>query len=148
MKQHGLTLLETVLVISVISLILILSVRYFSVVQFNQKISQSISQLKTLSKASYQWLETARQSDFGSSGTAIDMTQLRNVGLITAEDERDPWGGSITVGPGTDASFVKITLEEVPKRACLNLRRRLSDIAHAQSSEDECKNGTRYFIEL
>ncbi len=147
-KQSGLSLLESLLVIAVIGVVLVLTMRYFSAVHFNQQVSQAQAQLKTLSQASYRWLGAQQQADFGSGPEKISLSMLEQTGLIESAEEHDPWGGSVNVLPGQDTSYVRITFHDVPTAACESLRQHLSVVAHAQSSDDDCKEGTSYFIEM
>ena|SRR3990167_9503787 len=144
-KIVGITLLEVVLVLAVVASILLLTVRYFMMTSSHENVNRAMTQIQTLTKASYEWLQIQRQADF-ASGNAIDITQLQQAGLISAVDRVDPWGGNIVISPADDANYVRINMADVPQKACKNLRQRMNAIAHAQSAcagEDNI-----YFVDL
>lgn len=142
-KITGITLLEVVLVLAIIGLILTLTVRYFNVASTSEQVNQAMTEIQTITKASYQWLQVQRQADF-ASGNPIDINKLQQAGLIDATQITDPWGGAITVEPGTsDSNLVHISLPNVSEKICKNLKTRMSGVTNHQ----DCSNQT-YYIEL
>jgi len=132
-KSRGLTLLETLLVLSIGAAIILVAVRYFAVTHRSLNVTHAVQQIQSLTKASYEWLETQKQENFGNEdhGTLISMQALIDAGLIdnTHSDTKDPWGKDIRIEPGTDPSRVKITMPNIPELPCKNLARRLENVS-------------------
>ena len=132
-KSRGLTLLETLLVLTIAAAIILVAVRYFSVTHRDLNVTHAIQQVQSLTKASYEWLEAQKQENFSDNNgaTAISMQALIDAGLIknTDRDTKDPWGEAIRLDPGTDPNRVKITMPNVPQYACRNLARRLENVS-------------------
>ena len=141
-KIKGISLLEVLLVSAVGAIIITAAVRYFVITRRNMPVARAIQQIRTLTKLSYEWLEAQKQDDFSDAnqGTTISMRQLVNAGLIenTPRNTKDPWGGKITIEPGSDSSHVKITLIDLPQKACKNLARRLDAISN--TTMPDCSN--------
>ena len=138
-KQTAISLLEILLCIAIMASIGMMAVRYFMITSQNAKVTHAITQIKTLTKASYEWLQAQRQADFkGYGNTGITLQKLIDAGLITkAVERRNPWGGLITVQPARDASYVRITLYGLPRLACLHLSRQLKSINHS-TAKNQC----------
>lgn len=144
-KQQGNSLLEIVLVIAVSSVLIVMAVRYFTVVDMNSRVAETISRIDILTRASYEWRDINQLPDF--SGITTDA--LEKVKLVSESDTKSPWGGTIGLSAGNQASeHVKITLNRMSAKACENLRRHLASIAHSQSSPGDCKGQHTYFGEF
>lgn len=146
MKKYlkAISLIEIILVLVVISSITTMAVRYYMITIRNLHVSQAIKQVKKLTEVSYEWLQTQKQADFSGSpeGTPISNEALINADLIQANtDTTDPWNGNITVAPGTDSSYVMITLNNLPAKACRNMTQQLKTINHAPS-DSTCNAGS------
>ena len=128
-KQHGITLLETILAIVVSGLMVVLAVRYYDAAHLNTEVTQASSQMNKIIQVSYEWLQGQRQADFEGSDNAIDIDKLVDAGLLTENDETDPWGGTITVAPGDDPNYVSITLPSTPEKACRSLSSQMENVA-------------------
>ena len=137
-KQRGISLLEILLVLVIGSAIIVAAVRYFVVADRGVKVTHAIDQIKSISKASYQWLNEQKQQNFQYSdgaGTQITMSALTGAGLLSPKAfAHNPWGGEITIAPGTNPSYIQITFNNLPADACKNLEQRLSGTAHSTSS--------------
>lgn len=135
MKKYyaGISLLESLLAIIIIASISMMAVRYYLITIQNNRINQAINQISRLTKASYEWLQVQHQADFSGtpSGTAISLDELLNDQLITNQtDTTDPWGGKISLSPGSDPSYIAISLENLPQKACKNISQQLKSINH------------------
>jgi Tfp pilus assembly protein PilV len=150
MKKYSqaISLLECLLSIVIIASISMMAVRYYVVTTRDMRVSHAISQVKRITNASYEWLQAQKQADFSGAdgGEVITIQQLVDDQLL--KDENDtiaPWGGMINVAPGNDnASFVKITLTDVPQLACRNLTQQLNYINKEKTTNtcDDKKNNT------
>ena len=133
-KQSGISLLEVLLSLVIIATITTMSVRYFTVTNRSMRVSTSIKEIKHLTNLSYEWLQAQRQADFSGNpnGTAISMQVLADTKLIeNLEHEKyNPWGGDITIEPGSNPSYVKITLTQIPQKDCRSIVRQLKNSNH------------------
>lgn len=136
-KQQGNSLLEILLVITVSSVLIMLAVRYFTVVDLNMRVARAISQIDRISRASYEWLEYDRKPDFSEISSAA----LVNSGLVQPKDFKNPWGGAIQVSMGSDNNHVRIQLDRLSQYACQDLNRHLQSIAFS-TPEQACAAGT------
>jgi len=136
--SQGISLLEVLLSIVVGASIIMAGVHYYAVVNRGSQVSHAISQVRTLTKASYHWLNAQAQDNFACDNTrdncsSISLQSLIDAGLITNTDmnTKDPWGGDITISPGTDPTYVNITMASVPNLACKQLAQKLRNVSHA-----------------
>lgn len=153
-KSHGISLLEMILALAVISSIIVLAVRYYSIAARDLHVWQAARQINQATQASYEWLKSQSQNNFGDSnnGTNISLQNLMDAGLISPnatidnqEQLLDPWGGKITIEPGNDPSYVAITLKNVPQMECLSLNQQLKNAMRSNSPLSECKDATNDF---
>ncbi len=149
-RQAGVSLLELLLVISIMASILLLTTRYFALSRLQTKVAQSVSQIQTLSDASYRWLGAQKQLLFDGSGTpggvAVSLVELQNAQLVNPgiNDTQDAWGGSITVrADSEDAHYIQIILPNAPVKACNSLKQRLASSAHTQIAD--CTSSSGYY---
>ena len=138
-KQLGISILEILLSLVLISTITIMAIRYFEVTTRSMKVSNAIKQIKYLSDISYQWLQQQRQSDFSgaANGEKVALQKLIDTHLLRDDpSERfNPWGGSITISPASEnPSYVRITLTRVPQDACRMMVRQLRSINHLKNT--------------
>ena len=63
-KIKGISLIEILLVLIIITTIITMSVRFFMISKRSMRVEQAMAQIKVLSQASYQWLQGQRQENF------------------------------------------------------------------------------------
>lgn len=136
-KQFGNSVLEVLLIITVSMLMVVLAIRYFTVVDFNRRVAQVLSQIDTISKASYQWLDRSGSENF----RMIALNKLVQGGYISQADVKSPWGAIFSVKPASDGQHVTIMIDHLPKAACLHLRKYLSDVAYTEVMQTACQRG-------
>lgn len=146
MKRNlsAISLLECLLSIAIIASISLMAVRYYMVTTRDMRVSNAISQVKRITNASYEWLQIQKQANFSDSsgGIMISLNALIDDQLLNPNhDTLDPWGGTITVAPSTDTSFVKITLNKLPPLACKNITQQLRYI-NKDKTENNCDGKT------
>lgn len=146
--QNGISLLETLLSLVIISVILVIVANYyFSQNQLNLNVSKANTQIHQLASVAYEWQTAQQQNDF----TGLSMAALQTAGLLPFDDpysQINPWGGSISISPyASNPTYLQITLSKIPVDACKNLRNRMANIAYAQTSDADCSNG-QYQIAL
>jgi prepilin-type N-terminal cleavage/methylation domain-containing protein len=148
LRQRGLSLIEILLSLAIISVILMMIVNYYSTQNKDQLlVSKAAAQIQQLASVSYEWQTAQSKMDF----TGISLTVLQDAGLLSATDnysQKSPWGGGINItAENSNPQYVLITLDKIPRSACANLRERMSQVAHSQSSSNECAQGS-YYISL
>ncbi len=94
---YGVSLLEMLLVLGIISVIVVMSTRFFSTVRLNQQVTKTIADIKTIRQAAAEW--ALGQGDY----TGISMTVLYNAGLLPQDIGtgigKTAWGGNYAVSP-------------------------------------------------
>lgn len=130
MKQNGIALLEALLALVIAAIVITMSVRYFTVTRRDMRVTHAVNQIRILTRASYAWLNVEKQANFSSnpSGNNINLQSLIADGLIQTDKQGNywnPWGGNVLVAPGRDPSYVSITLQNIPLKACMNLAQQL-----------------------
>lgn len=133
--QRGISLLELLLSLVVITAILFAATRYFSITSENLKVTQAEEMINNVANASFQWVQGYPDfSSLISIQTLIDAKLLPdNYSSITI----NPWRGSITVrGWPYDTSYVQIIMNGVPVASCKNLLRRMQ---HYISEHSNCQ---------
>lgn len=136
-KQQGNSLLEIILVLAVSSVLIVLAVRYFTVVDLNMRVAHAISKIDIISRASYEWLEYMQKPDF----EGISADSLKQAGLVSRSDMISPWGGVIDVSMGVNKNHVKISLSKIPDAGCESLSRHLESIADPETTPEDCETG-------
>lgn len=146
--ERGLSLIEILFGLAIMSIIFVMVADYYySQNKRYLEVGKAATQIQQLASISYEWQTTQSQSDF----QGISLTVLQNAGLLSKTDtysQLDPWGGSISIAADqNDPHYVAITLPQIPEYACTNLRSRMANVAHTQSSAGECTQGA-YYITL
>jgi|GEM_PF-2708747 len=143
--QKGLSLIEVLFSLAITGVILTIIVNYYySQNKVYLNVSKAATQIQHLANVSYEWQAAQNQTDF----TGISISTLQKAGLLSALDnysQIDPWGGVISLSvDSSNASYVLITLPQIPQDACNNLRSRMASTAHSQASSSECSTGSYY----
>lgn len=95
-RSLGVTLLEIMLVLAIAALIIVMSVRYFQSASISQQAVAYTSQLQAIAAA-----ENSLSQGTGSyTASSATLASILPAGGMT-----NPWGGKVTVTPGT-GSFV------------------------------------------
>ena len=134
--QKGISLLELIFAILVVTTVIFMATRYVKVGQEGANVARAITQIRTVTEASYDWLRAQHnfcgQSNFAGNtclnpAGQISMKKLVATKLLPSEynnNDISPWRSELTVAPeGIDA--IKITIQDVPETACLTLEGRL-----------------------
>ena len=149
-KTHkGISLLESILALTIVASITMMAVRYYMVTIRDTRVNHAITQIKNLTKNSYTWLQSQHQANFsGQTGAGnISLQKLITDQLANQKiDAINPWGGSIEVAPGSDPTYVQITLNNIPQPACKNLNRQLRYINHSVTKESCSNKSSNQFI--
>jgi len=127
-ETQRISLIEVLFFIAIAIVILVSVFRYFGMSSSSIRVARAIRQVHTLTKLSYQWLDSQNQDDFShlNGGQSISMQQLVKKGFIKkASQTKDPWQGNIIIQPGSDPKRIQITLTKVPKNDCIILSKHL-----------------------
>lgn len=145
-RQKGISLLEVVLSLVVISTIIVLAVRYFSIASEHTLIAKASQQVRLVSSASYDWLNAQPQADFSDSGSnEISITKIVDAGLLNENSIVSPWSAqNICVEPAaSDPSHITIEMAVNNQTACCYLYNSLKSAMYDTSSGCSCvTNGT------
>ncbi|MGB6977090.1 MAG: type 4 pilus major pilin [Gammaproteobacteria bacterium] len=135
-EQKGISLLELMLALVVISALLLLATRYYQQTRENLRVAQAIEMTNNVVNASYKWLEG--QPSF--SGISIP-TLISSQFLSKSYDgNSNPWKGTIAVGPATDTSYIVVTLTNIPSKSCQNLKEKMLNRALKTSDNRDMPN--------
>lgn len=125
MKKHlGIGLLELMLSLAIISVLLVMATRYYRVARQGQQVNDAISEIHAIIAACENWI-TGGQSDF-TELSANGVKKLIDNGYLPEGSEKNPWHGSILVGAGENPNQVKITMNNIPAKACFDLAAKLN----------------------
>jgi Tfp pilus assembly major pilin PilA len=114
--MKGITLLETMLAIAIAAVIMVASVHFYWVAKARSTVLQATSQIQRLVRAAEEW-ETAERLPYLSSESGELIAELVKAGLLKAQDEANPWGGSVSVTGDSDGRVV-VHLDGIPKNSC------------------------------
>ncbi len=117
-RQSGFTLIELVLVISIIAL-LIMAVGVASGVRENAKIHSAAESVRTLRTAADSYIAGGNMTY-----TGITIEGLKTLGYLPGSFSptgSNPWGGDYSVAPNSDTNMVDISLSAVPEAAAARL---------------------------
>lgn len=133
-KRKGFTLIELVLVISVVAL-LIMAIGLTSGIRENAKVHSAAESIKSLRTAAESYIAAGSMT---YSGISIDV--LKTAGFLPASFTAagsNPWGGDYTVAANTDANKVDISLSSVTSEAAGRLSSLFANSAQATNYASE-----------
>lgn len=127
-KILGISLLEVMLSVIVITAILVASIRYYTLAQENARIARAVEMLNNVATASFKWVEGQNQIGFDG----ITIAKLADSGLLpqiykTETETINPWRGKLAADPAANNSVI-ITLGNVPPSSCANLKQKIINI--------------------
>ena len=126
--QQGIGLLELMLTVLVIVSILFIATRYFKTASSQSKVSQAVSQIKVLTKASYQWVEGEHSF---VEPDAVSVKNLVNNGFLDTRfllQNSNPWHGGYLLAPDEkNKNRVVVSLANIPIKSCEALIEMLRD---------------------
>ena len=115
----GVTLLEIMLVLAIAAMIIVMSVRYYQSATSNQQANAVLQMVQGITAAA----DGLAQSTGGySQATTVSIGPL-----MPNSSLRTPWGGDITITPGsgTSPSTYKVNIAGTPQAVCALLTSRL-----------------------
>lgn len=113
-KKRGISLLEIMLSLVIISLLLVMATRYYGLVRLQQQTNDAAGEIQAIRAAAERWL--VGHTDY----TGISVSALQQLNLLPQNFATNPWGDAVTVTASGGNAF-KITLKKIPFAACNNL---------------------------
>ena len=122
----GISLLELMLALIIISTIIFSGIRFFRVARESERVTAAVSQVRQVAKASYQWL--AGNTDFSS----VSIQALVSAGLLPTNfsdgTKANPWSGIISVSASSaNPQQIQIELDSLPAASCESLKEKLAN---------------------
>jgi|GEM_PF-2146015 len=129
-KQHlGLSLLELMLVLTVVATILLASTRFFRIATENAKVNNAVSMIHEITDASFKWYETNPAFDNGNFNfqTLVNM-QLLPIKYFNPSKPaiKNPWNGGISIEAFGPEHF-NVNMTGVPVVSCTKLKNQLAE---------------------
>jgi len=128
-RIFGISLLELVLALTVITTLITLALRYYPVATSAKNVNDAVKMADMVISAAENWQLT--YGDYGNDTTCITGTQsLIDRGWLPtdfATASANPWGGNITVvsrnaeggcTKAVDSTRITVTLSKLPQNAC------------------------------
>ncbi len=114
----GATLLEVMLVLSIVALIILMSVRYYQATSNASQSEQVMGLIQALT-ASADNLAMGSAGGY-SNATTTNITSLSGSSVLVS-----PWGGTITISGQTPTAYV-VTIPNSPAAVCINVKNKIS----------------------
>lgn len=129
-NRSGFTLIELVLVISIVAL-LIMAVGLTSGVRENAKVQSASESVKALRTAAESYIAAGNMTYTGITISGLQTLGYLPVGFSATGS--NPWGGNYAIAPNTDANKVDISLTGVSSSAAARLTALFANSAAATS---------------
>lgn len=130
----GATLLEIMLVLSIIALIILMSVRYYQATSNASQTEQVMSQIQALTAS-------ADNLAMGASGGYSNATTSNITALSGASVLVSPWGGTVTVTGQTPTTY-EVSIPHAPSAVCTNVTNKLK--TNTKYTGLSCSGGLSY----
>ena len=119
----GISLLEIMLSIALISVIMIVSLRYYQTTRYTSQVNTLVDDMKHLLAASQRWYVSHHNfKELNSIDDLIDR------GLLPDNFGEHPWGGEIEVVPDAATQFTNLVVTKLHRGACNRLLHTLSEL--------------------
>lgn len=120
-KILGISLLEILLSLSIITIILVSALRYYTVASFEQKLNDATDMIQGLRSAAPRWLLS--HDDYKD----ISVANLKYLNLLPERFGTHPWHGVIGItGSNQNPGMYVINLDKIPFNACNDLKNRFA----------------------
>jgi prepilin-type N-terminal cleavage/methylation domain-containing protein len=113
-NSRGFTLLEMLLVMSIIAVILVGVTRYYEAASTSQKENDAIRLVQNLKAAGERY-----RIGKPESGDILEKLIARN--LVPETSKTNPWGGTVGVSLAENNGPITVTLSAIPGGACMAL---------------------------
>lgn len=121
-NRIGISLLELMLSLAIISILLVTATRYYVTTRSAQQINDALQIIQNMTTAADNWYWTYKS--YNDPDHTISLSELVKMGLLPDRfllTNSNPWGGSLNITP-KDTNHVSIQLKGVPSADCLNLK--------------------------
>lgn len=109
----GATLLEVMLVLSIVALIILMSVRYYQSTTTASQTEQVLGIISAITAA-------ADNLSLGTAGGYSNVTAANMSSVVGTANMTSPWGGSITFGTGNTTSY-SVTIPKPTAGVCTSI---------------------------
>lgn len=133
-KCSGISLLELMLVLLVITILVFSSLRYYSVVEENLKITQAEDMINHIVDASYRWNEG------NSDWQQLNLQQLINQDLLPASAAISPWTTPLNL-QGSAPNQVVVSVRSIRVTTCHALQEKFKHLAQKTNCVQEKAGG-------
>jgi type II secretory pathway pseudopilin PulG len=127
----GATLLEVMLVLSIIALIILMSVRYYQSTTTASQTEQTMGIVSAITAA-------ADNLSLGTAGGYSNVTAANMSSVIGSANMNSPWGGTITFGSGNTTSY-SVTIPKPTAAVCTTIIIKLK--ANTKFTDVSCTGG-------
>ena len=114
----GATLLEVMLVLSIIALIILMSVRYYQATSNASQTQQVLALIQAIT-ASADNLAMGSATGYSQNATASNITSLAGASVLVS-----PWGGTVSISGQTPTSYA-VNIPGAPGPVCTNVTNKL-----------------------
>lgn len=130
-SMAGVTLLEVMLVLSIVALIILMSVRYYQSTTTASQTEQAMGIISAITAA-------ADNLSLGTAGGYSNVTAANMSSVIGSANMNSPWGGTITFGSGTTTSY-GVTIPKPTAAVCTAILIKLK--ANTKFTNASCTGG-------
>lgn len=130
----GATLLEVMLVLSIIALIILMSVRYYQATSNASQTQQAIALIQAITAS-------ADNLAMGSSGGYSNATSSNITSLSGSSVLASPWGGPNVITPVTATTYT-VLIPNAPAAVCKNVTNKIKP--NTKYTSLSCTNGIGY----
>lgn len=117
-KTQGISLLELMLALAIIGIILVAAMRYYTVTRASQQVNEAAEMVTAVYDAGASWIQF--NNDF-SKANITAFTKDASLPANFTNPNINPWGGSVTAGPGKTPTTLVVGLANLPVTACNDL---------------------------
>jgi Tfp pilus assembly protein PilE len=122
-RATGVSLIELMLVIAILTIIVLMSTRYFYVTRNAQRVNETTEMIKNIVAASERWLATNNDYTGLTLQTLVDHDYLPK-SFDVSNNPTNAWGGTIAV-TGT-SNTLTIILNNLESKSCVGLASNLA----------------------
>jgi len=147
-SQRGISLLEIMLSLAIITIILVIATRFFLVTNTNSQANNAYDQVIGIRGAATNFLNDSPSGTLSIANLVSGGYLPKSYGGAAGDGKgANPWSGDLAAAAGTKARTYTVTVSSVPSGACTILRGRLeqnlnTNLNESISAATECGDNT------